>query len=413
MHRRRQVIRAGVTVGLVGIAGCGGDDTANTTTDSDSADDEPTPEQTPTEAETTTTADQPTEQQGRAIGSVAGRYTQYQATAAHDGHVPEASIPGSVSEQWTYPASTGDDQSVAGPLLVDGTLYALVAAGGANLVSLDAATGTVNYEASVQGVLGTPAYAEGTIYNAGQRLEALSADDGSQQWQRFNPYGFVSLTVTDGSIYASDSRNITALSTADGSEQWSTEPTQGDFTSTQPPAVEGEMLYTGAAAATAIDVADGTVAWETTLDAPVTTGPTVGDGQVFVGTDEGTAYGLAADTGAETLSVDTGSSFFGLDTDFAYADGTLVVPADESVLAYDVANGSQLWEAPVDFASGPVIAGDTVLGLGGGGVTAISLADGTVEWQRGELTTVIGSPTVVGGGSGVFAPLGGVIRAFG
>lgn len=426
---RRQFLRVTLAASVVGLAGCSGD--GETTTDSEDADERETtvsgPDggvettaaaQTTAEppAETTaegSTEETPTDGSGGAIENVTGRYEQFQVQSAHTGYVPDASIPDSAVPQWSYPASESTNRSVAGPLLVDGTLYACVDDGESRLVALDAASGTLQYEAPVSGVLGMPAYADGTIYNPGQRIQALDAADGSEQWSVRNPYGFVPLTLSGESLYASNSTEIIALSTGDGSQRWTATPTQGDFTSTQAPAVEGDRLYTGAATVTALDTADGSLLWETDLDSPVTTSPTVADGRVFVGTDEGTVHGLDAADGTEVWSANPETSIFGLDTDFAYAEGTLVVPGPEGTYAYDVDAETERWQSPVEASSPPVVAGDTVLALGFDGVVALRLSDGSRRWQAGSTSTIVGTPVPVGVGSGVFVPLNGRILALG
>ncbi len=141
--------------------------------------------------------------------------------------------------------------------------------------------------------------------------------------------------VASGHVYVRESPDV-VLSASTGAEQ-------GNFTAGPPPAVSNDVAYVlGGSTLSAIDGDGlGSSDWTFTGDGKLDTAPVVAGGLVFVGSSAGNLYGLDPTTGATTWSTNVGTAisgpgggFFQPDTGLAAAQGTLVVPAGNELMAY-------------------------------------------------------------------------------
>ncbi len=154
-------------------------------------------------------------------------------------------------------------------------------------------------------VQSSPALAGGRVF-VGARdgwLYALDVETGEEAWTYDDDVSWVngSPAVSDGRVFSStsDRRWIHALDAATGRELWRIMTDNVVWTS---PVVVGSTVYwsAGDGVVRALDTADGSVRWQTTLPAPSHGSPTVDDGVLFVGTEDGGFYALR-DSGGRPL----------------------------------------------------------------------------------------------------------------
>jgi len=133
--------------------------------------------------------------------------------------------------------------------------------------------------------------------------------------------------------------------------------------------------------------------WETRTGHHVDAGPGVGGGLVLMGAADGTVLALDEKDGKKRWSAHLGSSVLAVPE---AAEGVVVVrTVDGHVYGLDASDGSQLWayasnepSLTLRGQSAPLIAGDqVVVGFDNGKLAALSLYDGTVQWER-----VVASP---------------------
>lgn len=155
------------------------------------------------------------------------------------------------------------------PAVADGTVY--VANG--SLTALSAAEGSVQWSTSFDRSVATaPTVSDGTVYLGGDDniVRAITAGDGSQQWQTTVPNGAsgrggpisASLAVTDSQAFVTNAWQLTAVSTADGSTAWTQQIRENNA-----PVVAGETVYVGGLdSAAAFDAGSGKTRWRVRTD---------------------------------------------------------------------------------------------------------------------------------------------------
>ncbi|HYW04555.1 MAG TPA: outer membrane protein assembly factor BamB [Gammaproteobacteria bacterium] len=138
----------------------------------------------------------------------------------------------------------------------------------------------------------------------------------------------------------------------------------------------------------AFDGKTGKRAWETRTGHHVDAGPGVGGGLVLMGAADGTVLALDEKDGRKRWSIRLGSSVLAVPE---ASKGVVVVrTVDGHVYGLDASDGSQLWSYSSDEPSltlrgqsAPLIAGDqVVVGFDNGKLAALSLYDGTAQWER-------------------------------
>lgn len=279
---------------------------------------------------------------------------------------------------------------------------------GGLLTALDPATGAIEWSKQLTGQTSfssAPTAANGIVYTGGSGsggvVYAMRESDGQQLWGQFvlngddsspavdaqgvyvsyacqQAYAFDPLdgsllwhhdsaceggggqttVVADGTVFARDGvlGNV-MLSASTGSEL-------GPFNAGPPPAVANGvafMLYNSTLSA-ATDAGQGANAWQFTGDSHLDTAPVVADGLVFVGSSQGNLYALDAATGTTSWSTNVGSAIptqSVLTTGLGAANGTLIVPAGDQLVAYRT-SGS-ITNAPAN-ESLPTLDGDAQVG---------------------------------------------------
>ncbi|MEQ9570177.1 MAG: PQQ-binding-like beta-propeller repeat protein, partial [Longimicrobiales bacterium] len=228
------------------------------------------------------------------------------------------------------------------------------------------------------------------VGSADGRVRAVDADTGAEVWAvatggrvRSSP------AMADGTVYVgSADGSVRALVLATGAERWRFES-------------EG----------VAIDGAD--FGFDRR---PVTGGPSVADGQVYVGSRDARMYALDAVTGRLVWSHDDdGASAWVISTPAVWND--LVIfgrSSSAKVQAVDAATGALRWEVTLGgpVFSSPVVAdGRAYVTTGGAGeLVALDAATGAVQWRRRLGAESWSTPAVLDGVI-VAAADDGVVRA--
>ena len=325
---------------------------------------------------------------------VGEEWPQYGYDAANTGHAPDGTVADrGVTEAWSFQVEEG---TLVSPVVAAGTVYVATRSG--TLYAVGTASGTEQWSVEYTGDNGwtsPPALTNGTVYvgTINDDLYALDAASGDVQWRDETDDSLnwvLSPTVRDGTVYAgsSDAR-ASAVDAETGAVQWEDELPDPATT----PAVADGTVYYGSinnegGRVTALSAASGTRSWTNPLSesANLIAAPVVGDGQVYVASDDSNLYALDADEGDVQWSYDAGE-----DSKRAYvpptvADGTVYVTHDQAaVSAVDASSGDNEWTAELAAwsHSKPVVVGDTLLiGTDGGTLAALDAASGDQRWTH-------------------------------
>lgn len=223
---------------------------------------------------------------------------------------------------------------------------------------------------------------------------------------------------TDGTLYFGSGTNTYAIDVTEGTRVWTTEL---DYLAHHyPPAIAGNRILVsartmqgaraggGEGVLSALDPEDGTIIWQ--FPAPVSSGPTVLDDEVYVTSSSGSAALHALDTaGTERWTVDVGHDGVRATSAFrapAVVGDTVFVTTtihrrngtgDGVVVALDRRSGSRRWETRVDaeLRAAPLVSdGRLYAAAADGDVHAIETATGDVVWTHGIDTEVMTTPVM-------------------
>lgn len=217
--------------------------------------------------------------------------------------------------EWTREFRNG--HFVGSPTYADGTLYVARH----ELFALDAATGETRWRApDVEGVEGCVAIADGVVYAFGTegRVDAVAAGDGEPIWSRSLDTrlhaDYFETTAADGRVYVGGrDQSLYALSADDGETLWRFRPeTNFDdryHEAQSSPAVYEDTVIFGHhdGRVYALDAVDGAVRWTFETGDRVFCSPAVADGVVYVGGLDGRFYALSAEDGGALWSYDVGA----------------------------------------------------------------------------------------------------------
>ncbi len=176
--------------------------------------------------------------------------------------------------------------------------------------------------------------------------------------------------------------------------------------------VEGDLAFVGGngGVVTAVDLTDGSVAWTTTLDAPLVTSIASSDGQVLVslqgdGDSSPVVVSLDAASGDERWRHEPTAASAVVSA--ASSDGERIFTiftglAETSVVAIDPADGSELWStrmnAAFDVITPPLVTPTAVMVVDPvGHVRAFDPVSGDRRWDFALNSTTIGSVSAVVG----------------
>ena len=198
----------------------------------------------------------------------------------------------------------------------------------------------------------------------------------------------------------SDSTQTDGVASAlPGDSEWSFGA--GGSVESSPTVVDG-TVYVGSndGKLFALDTSDGTEQWSfSTGVSAVEPSPTVADGTVYVGSNDNNVYALDASDGTKQWNYTTGGTVYSSPT---VADGTVYVGSnDGNLYALDASDGTEQWSFSTGVyyveSSPTVVDGTVYVGSGNDNVYALDASDGTEQWSFTTGGMVESSPTVSGG----------------
>lgn len=162
--------------------------------------------------------------------------------------------------------------------------------------------------------------------------------------------------------------------------------------------VIGTAGFAGVVAAKESTEDDNRLVWESETGTSSWSSPTVVDGTVFVGGDDGNIHAVDATTGDEQWVFET---YSWIESSPTVVDGTVFVGAENDyVYALDAATGDERWSRITGWyvTSSPTVVDDNVfVGSHNGYVYALDATTGDEQWAFETGSSVGSSPTVVGG----------------
>ena len=177
------------------------------------------------------------------------------------------------------------------PIVVDGTLFADVADG---VAQLDPETGDQLWKTN--GVHGSACYADGTLF-AGTGM-AVDTGDGSVRWDTSADDDELQ-TVADGTVYGvvntgKTNHAVTARSADDGAVQWKTAVNLSDYwVGDQLTVADGRVYFHAGEILVALDAKSGKAVWTHEANATLAGAVTVADGTLYAGGRAGSEAGDA------------------------------------------------------------------------------------------------------------------------
>ncbi len=242
-----------------------------------------------------------------------------------------------------------------------------------------------------------PAISDGVVYVAGDvRIEARAIETGTRLWE-INPDDGITTSpaVACGTVYVSTLNETLALDQSDGSVLWRID--KGTLSSSSSPVVVDDTIYITGSGVTALDATTGTERWQARTT-HMAHGVAVGD-RVYVGSGSN-------DNGAVTAFTNNGNEWWHTDDlEPIYAipvvanDTVYVVSKWGTMTALSVTDGTIQWEATVESGiyDPPAIAdGYVVVGAGNGSRTiARDAATGDRLWTFGTGNSG-GGPVITG-----------------
>ncbi|EMA36927.1 pyrrolo-quinoline quinone [Halobiforma lacisalsi AJ5] len=247
---------------------------------------------------------------------------------------------GRETQRWS--SSTPREPS---PVTVDETAYAVVPDTD-RVVAVDASSGRVRWERTIGDPrsIGTnrPAVRDGTVYVSSRPgdVVAVDAETGETRWSvRPEPHADSALqyrnfrppTVTDVGIVVPEQKGVVLLDPSDGRLRWEYVH-GGNATDGSAAVADGTVFVTdGAGSLHAIDLESGEREW--TADYGPDTDPVVADGVVYLGYQVSELVAIDAETGDRRWTY-KGATYF---TQPIVGDGTLYVLTDDGLLALEEA----------------------------------------------------------------------------
>jgi outer membrane protein assembly factor BamB len=324
---RRTLLRRLALVGSVGVAGCSGEDTTQTT---------PAPTATPTDSPTPSpTAEQPSE------------------TETPDDPCPE---PTDAPVPWRRETNGRNYE----PIVRDGIVYFGTGGGGGRFRAVSLADGSELWRTRASGILyAPPTLGSSTVYYTDySQVTAFAPTDGTEHWRHETAGDVpVPVAVDDDLVVFGESNHPTPQTTvedqfdrvvaldSDGVVQWRTRyaPEKRAPVTTQP-VVSGEAVIAASEdfEARAFDRSDGSLLWTGSVSEP---------GDIVAVNAGGTdAVAFASRGGVETLAV---------------------------------SDGRTLWRDRIG-VEGVTVGGDRVFAASVDELRALDASDGTLLWSRGE-----------------------------
>jgi outer membrane protein assembly factor BamB/tRNA A-37 threonylcarbamoyl transferase component Bud32 len=318
------------------------------------------------------------------------------AAVAHYGARATAYIDGGeIQPLWTFAC---EDEIRSAPALGDGVLF--VCSYDHNVYALNPTTGKFLWKyATDGGIAGAPcAVDDRVIIGSDDRgVYCINAQTGRIAWTcltqgrvRASPraqYGHV--------FFGSDDRRLYAVNLQSGRVSWKVEMDGAVRSSV---AVGDDLLYVGDEAGSiyCVDIR-GTIKWRYSTKRAVTSSPAFCKELqlVVVGSQDGTVYGLDAQSGWVVWRFRTGKAVI---SSPCVNDGVAYIgSADTNIYAIEAKTGRQIWKYATEgqVNSSPAVAqGCLYVGSVDGMVYSIDVKAGTLRWRMHTNGPVISSPII-------------------
>jgi len=326
--------------------------------------------------------------------SVETEFPQFQYDGANTGTVPEITGPtGAISTFFEFSGAGIDDgHQMGSPSLSDGTLYLTESASEENnrartvVHAIDAVDGTSQWEAEYMNTTsaGQTAVTDDIVLTTvGSSVVGLDRSTGSHQWSV--ACGVESeLTVADGAVYvvgtSGGPTQLYSLSVADGTIDWQTQVDADGTVAT--PAVDDDTVYTCGNGLQAFETETGEERWSVEYSAAVA--PTVVEDRVVIGSEGAVRVFDSAD-GTELWSNDieigADDATATVSSSPAVADGTIYVVAEGTLSAYDLSSSQHQYTVRVGLDGAPVVVDGHVYLVGVSHLACLSASDGTTVWS--------------------------------
>lgn len=402
---RRKFLRIGTGMALTGLAGCGSSgDGETTTTPSDQEEtptsspqidetEEPAEETTTTEPAEETSTPEPTTNPGELLWE-----TEVGVTGSRPAVLDDVVYVGSFdkniyainaesgSKRW----NVGTERQANKPVAV-GADVVYGHTNGGEILALEPDDGTERWrwsapeEAQVGSGSSGPIYSMGnliadedSVYVAASDLFALSAKNGSVQWQQ-NPGEGVGLTPAyeDETVFAAHQGRLFAYAASDGTLKWDADPEITNLPTASPAADNNTVVYGSGEKMFAFNSADGTQKWSITR------------------------------TDADFEMVDVaGETVYAVNKPFG---------GEPTLHAFSASDGTEQWTYSSEFSKAkfpPAVTSESVyIGTGDFETTVIALSaeDGTAAWtftrdhQLGSSPVIDGESVYIGTSDALFA----------
>ena len=342
-------------------------------------------------------------------------WTQYQGGAARTGATADGPEPGFRQAWRTAIAPGGPDArfGVSAPVIVDDVA---VVVGPEQVMSIDLATGDEVFTAprelgpSVPAAIASVGGATAIVYTEGWG-EGPAAPPTADETS--TAPASPSSADPDGDVVVAG--HLAAIDASDQRPLWPPVPVDGVSHTGVTVLDETAIVGVNDGTVTAVDLADGSVAWQQELGAQLTTSLAAADGLVVVGLQgdldtQPVVVALDAATGQERWRYERAApSFFvsalSLGDGYAFA---VITGSENSVVSIDLADGTERWNRRIGGTTDPgvpPVAGDGAVFVTdlAGHTQALDAATGEQLWDFASNILVLrGAPILVG--STLFVP---------
>jgi outer membrane protein assembly factor BamB len=297
-------------------------------------------------------------------------------------HVP-VKMPGPIKE----PAWSTNIHGAVQSRLVRSAELLYISSMAGDLVALNPTDGKEKFRAKTGGpIFCEPAVQDGTVYfgSADHFVYAVDAGTGKEKWKTETGAGiFAGPAVAKGVVcIGSSDTKIYGLDASTGSQIWTAQGANMFQTKT---ATDGERFFVGGwdNHFRCIDAGNGKVLWDLELGrktaakdfspfAPAITAPAVGDGKVFVSTNDGILHALKIESGEELWKIDWKNMGY---SSPLYRDGRVYCALSDQgrIFCVDANTGNFRW-----IAETRMVIYDSSFCFGGGNVF-IGNVNGTVN----------------------------------
>lgn len=253
-------------------------------------------------------------------------WNQFKGDPQHSGLRRDLEGPHRVSEAW----SADLVGPVGSPVLDYDTVFVGTARG--NLYAFDRKTGHRRWVfETLDAIDATPVVTDQHVYAGTDdgAIYALDLTTGDRVWQADLPPLRSALSASNGYLYVGHASGLSALEVETGEPAW-TYATESPVVGCPAITSNPERVYAGTEGGRVHCLeATGDEVWTAPTDGAVTAGPTIADGRVYVGDDDGTLL---------ALDVKTGQSWFSYEIQEPFTAAATVLP-DEGTTFVGAADG--------------------------------------------------------------------------